>query len=100
MTRRSGLLLLMGLLLAGCGVNVRWSGIAEPPVRSEEARAVPMRFGQLQARLRRGEVIGEYVIGFTCLGPFDTITWAANRRLLDRDDVADIFYEELSAAGT
>ena len=60
---------------------------------------MPVRFGELQAKLRRGDLIGGYVIGFTCLGPFDPITWTSGREMMDRSDVADMFHEELSAAG-
>ncbi len=63
------------LPLAGCGVNVRKTEIAEPLTPPAEARPVPIRFGELQAKVRRGDRIGGYVIGFTCLGPFDPITW-------------------------
>ena len=85
--------------LAGCGVNVRKAEIAEPLTPPSEVRAVPIRFGELQAKLRRGDLIGGYVIGFTCLGPFDPITWTTGREMMDRGDVADMFHEELSAAG-
>lgn len=44
------------------------------PTPPPESRRVPVRFGELQAKLRRGDVIGGYVIGFTCIGPFDPIT--------------------------
>jgi serine protease Do len=67
------------LPLAGCGVNVRKAEIAEPLTPPTEARPVPIRFGELQAKLRRGDRIGGYVIGFTCLGPFDPITWTTGR---------------------
>jgi serine protease Do len=87
------------LPLAGCGVNVRRAEIAEPLTAPREARPVPVRFGELQAKLRRGDLIGGYVIGFTCLGPFDPITWTSGREMMDRSDVADMFHEELSAAG-
>ncbi|HYI71965.1 MAG TPA: S1C family serine protease [Skermanella sp.] len=87
------------LPLAGCGVNVRKTEIAEPLTPPAEARPVPIRFGELQAKLRRGDRIGGYVIGFTCLGPFDPITWTTGREMMDRSDVADMFHEELSAAG-
>ena len=87
------------LPLAGCGVNVRKAEIAEPLTPPQEARPVPVRFGELQAKLRRGDLIGGYVIGFTCLGPFDPITWTTGREMMDRGDVADMFHEELSAAG-
>ena len=87
------------LPLAGCGVNVRKAEIAEPLTPPTEARPVPIRFGELQAKLRRGDRIGGYVIGFTCLGPFDPITWTTGREMMDRGDVADMFHEELSAAG-
>lgn len=87
------------LPLPGCGVNVRKTEIAEPLTPPVEARAVPIRFGELQAKVRRGDRIGGYVIGFTCLGPFDPITWTTGREMMDRGDVADMFHEELSAAG-
>jgi hypothetical protein len=87
------------LPLAGCGVNVRKTEIAEPLTPPAEARPVPVRFGELQAKLRRGDRIGGYVIGFTCLGPFDPITWTTGREMMDHSDVADMFHEELSAAG-
>jgi len=87
------------LPLAGCGVNVRKTEIAEPLTPPAEARPVPIRFGELQAKVRRGDRIGGYVIGFTCLGPFDPITWTTGREMMDRGDVADMFHEELSAAG-
>ena len=83
------------LPLAGCGVNVRRAEIAEPLTPP----GTWVRFGEMQAKLRRGDRIGGYVIGFTCLGPFDPITWTSGREMMDRSDVADMFHEELSAAG-
>ncbi|EWY40680.1 hypothetical protein N825_35500 [Skermanella stibiiresistens SB22] len=85
--------------LSGCGVNVRKTEIAEPPTPPAQSRKVPIRFGELQARLRRGDVIGGYVIGFTCMGPYDPVTWTSGRTMMDREDVADLFHEEMSAAG-
>ncbi len=90
---------LLASCLSGCGVNVRRAEIAEPPTPPPESRRVPVRFGELQAKLRRGDVIGGYVIGFTCIGPFDPITWTSGRAMMDRAEVADLFHEEMSTAG-
>jgi serine protease Do len=86
-------------VMAGCGLPVQKVEVKAPLARPDQARPVPIRFGEVQSRVRRGDVYAGYVLGLTCVWPYDYVTWSHGRRLLDSVEFGDLFREEMGVAG-
>lgn len=82
-------------LLAACGTNAP----AVAPLAPPGLRPVPVKFQSIEVRLDRGQVIGGYEFGLTCLLPWNSVTWQHGRKQLERVSFADHFFSVLSPAG-
>lgn len=93
-------MLLAATLLGGCIAFVPHPGEEMTPLPvPDHASPVPIRFGDVAVRLRRGTEIGRYVFAADCRPPYNILTWGQNRALLDRTAFKDAFHEELTEVG-
>ncbi len=98
-TRVTGLVVLLAVL--GCTlVDPKLKGDSEQvAVRPVGTRAIPLRFGALEGRLRHGSEIGRYTWGLLCKPPYRVITWETGRRLISNHDYRDMFFDALTHLG-
>ncbi len=94
------LILLLGLLPAGCG------GMSPPPPIGKAAPLVaagstaPFRFGELTiGSMRRGMQIGRYVWGIDCAPPYDDVYWTSGVNMRRGSTFDERFAEVMTAAG-
>ncbi|PWC63587.1 hypothetical protein TSH7_12735 [Azospirillum sp. TSH7] len=94
------LILLLGLLPAGCG------GMSPPPPVGKAAAPVaagttaPFRFGELTiGSMRRGMQIGRYVWGIDCAPPYDDVYWTSGVNMRRGSTFDERFAEVMTAAG-
>jgi serine protease Do len=63
----------------------------------------PIEFDRVQFALRRGQVVGTYVdyskLWVGCSTETPDVIWAGTRETVQDEELADIFYDELTAAG-
>ena len=86
---------------AGCTMVDPKFNSNEEAVQPQPAgtRAVPVRFGRLEGRMRHGADIGRYTWGILCKPPYRSIRWETGRALIGNREYADIFYDALSHLG-
>jgi S1-C subfamily serine protease len=96
----AALLLLLGLLPAGCG------GMSPPPQGGRTAPPVaagttaPFRFGELAiGSMRRGMQIGRHVWGIDCAPPYDDVYWTSGVNMRRGSTFEERFAEVMTAAG-
>ncbi len=97
-------LLVAALVVAGCQGPVR---IAEVEVAPSAAtfgeELAPIALDRVQFALRRGQVVGTYVdygkLWVGCTSEVPDVIWAGSRETIQDEELADIFYDELTAAG-
>ncbi|WP_376957878.1 serine protease [Azospirillum sp. A26] len=94
------LVLLSGLLPAGC------AGLSPPPPVARTAPPVaagttaPFRFGELTiGSMRRGMQIGRYVWGIDCAPPYDDVYWTSGVNMRRGSTFDERFAEAMTAAG-
>ncbi|CBS88213.1 S1C family serine protease [Azospirillum lipoferum] len=96
----AALLLLLGLLPAGCGgmFPPPQAGKAAPPVAA--GTTAPFRFGELAiGSMRRGMQIGRYVWGIDCAPPYDDVYWTSGVNMRRGSTFEERFAEVMTAAG-
>ncbi len=63
----------------------------------------PIAFDRVQFALRRGQIVGTYVnyskLWVGCATEVPDVIWAGTRETIQNEELADIFYDELTAAG-
>ncbi|MFP5515153.1 MAG: serine protease [Alphaproteobacteria bacterium] len=96
----AALLLLFGLLPAGCG------GLSPPPQTGKAAPPIaagttaPFRFGELAiGSMRRGMQIGRHVWGIDCAPPYDDVYWTSGVNMRRGSTFEERFSEVMTAAG-
>jgi len=94
------LMLLLGLLPAGCG------GTSPPPQAGRTAPPVaagttaPFRFGELAiGSMRRGMQIGRHVWGIDCAPPYEDVYWTSGVNMRRGSTFEERFAEVMTAAG-
>lgn len=94
------LILLLGLLPAGCGSMSAPPPVARtaPPVAA--GTTAPFRFGELTiGSMRRGMQIGRYVWGIDCAPPYDDVYWTSGVNMRRGSTFDERFAEAMTAAG-
>ncbi len=95
----------LGLLVIFTGVGCT---LVDPQLKGDSAqvaprpvgtRAVPIRFGSLEGRLRHGSEIGRYTWGLFCKPPYRVITWETGRTLISNRDYRDLFFDAMTHLG-
>ncbi len=102
----------VAVLMAVFGALVALAGsgctLVDPQLKAEVdtvapqppgTRRLPLRFVQLEGRLRHGAEIGRYTWGLLCKPPYRIITWETGRRLIANHEYSDIFYEAMTRQG-
>jgi len=88
--------LLLSLLLLGCGTSAEIKPVADRPVENlvSGTNAKPIQFTKIVVKLKRGEHIGAWKAGLLCLSGGD-LTWKGGRLNIDSDEFTEAFKEEL-----
>jgi hypothetical protein len=92
------------LLLAGCqgGTPIEPVEVA-PSAATFGEELAPVALDRVQFALRRGQVVGTYVnygkLWAGCFSEVTDVVWAGTRETIQDEELEDIFYDELTAAG-
>lgn len=91
------------LLLTGCqgGTPIEPVEVA-PSAASFSEELAPIALDRAQFALRRGQVVGVYVSHGSWTGCFSDVkdvVWGGSRQIVQDEELEDIFYDELTAAG-
>ena len=92
------------LLLAGCqgGTPIEPVEVA-PSAATFGEELAPVALDRVQFALRRGQIVGTYVnygkLWAGCFSEVTDVVWAGTRETIQDEELEDIFFDELTAAG-
>jgi serine protease Do len=94
----------LGLLLAGCQGPMSIEQVAVAPSAATFGEELaPVALDRVQFALRRGQVVGTYVnygkLWVGCYSNVSDVVWAGTRETIEDQELEDIFFDELTAAG-
>ena len=87
-------------LMGGCGGGlVERVETLEPLPFAAADRPAPILLAAMRTDIRSSSIIGTYVGGMPCYGPYDDIPWGIGGSPLDDAGLADVFHDRMRQAG-